>query len=90
MAVKSQRSVSVHMCVVFVALNAHLQCQRHNAHGQRRTGARPRVVDGALVVQVRGDDLPLRAAATAVGAGQRGGARFGVPRHVAVLCERNA
>ena len=38
------------------------------------------VFGGALVVEVRGDDLLLRGGARAVGRGDGGGARLGVPR----------
>lgn len=62
-------------------LGVCLQHEGDDPGGHGRAGAGPRVARGAAVVEVRGDHLPLPAAAAAVGRGHRAGASLAVPAH---------
>ena len=68
-------------------LRIGLERQRYDAGGEWRRCRRARVLLGALVMDVGGDDLVLAVAlvAAAVGGGQRGRALLEIPRLLAVL-----
>ena len=62
-----------------------LQSQSYDGRGHWSTGAGSSVFGGALVVEVRGHDLPVAGGAGAVGGGDGGGAGLTVPGDLSPL-----